>query len=32
VSIPHHLHEVALVLLDPHRTLGHGVELLGLLD
>jgi hypothetical protein len=29
---PHHFHEVALVLLDPHRTLGHGAELLHLLD
>jgi hypothetical protein len=31
-DIPQHLHEVALVLLDPHHTLGHGVELLCLLD
>jgi hypothetical protein len=26
-SVPHHLHEVALVLLDPHRTLSHGAKL-----
>jgi hypothetical protein len=31
-GVPHHLHEVALVLLDPHCTLGHGAELLRLLD
>jgi hypothetical protein len=31
-GVPHHLHEVALVLLDPHRTLGHGAEFLHLLD
>jgi hypothetical protein len=31
-GVPHHLHEVALVLLDPHRTLSHDVELLRLLD
>jgi hypothetical protein len=31
-GVPHHLHEVALILLDPHRTLGHGAELLRLLD
>jgi hypothetical protein len=31
-GVPHHLHEVALVLLDPHRTLGHGAELLCLLE
>jgi hypothetical protein len=27
-GVLHYLHEVALVLLDPHRTLGHGAELL----
>jgi hypothetical protein len=27
-GIPHYLHEVTLVLLDPHRTLGRGAELL----
>jgi hypothetical protein len=31
-SIPHHLHEMALILLHSHRTLGHGTEVLGLLD
>jgi hypothetical protein len=31
-GVPHHLHKVALLLLDPHRTLGHGAELLRLLD
>jgi hypothetical protein len=31
-GVPHHLHEVALVLLDPQRTLSHGAELLCLLD
>jgi hypothetical protein len=31
-GIPHHLHEVVLILLDPHRTLSHGAELLHLLD
>jgi hypothetical protein len=31
-GVPHHLHEVALVLLDPLRTLSHGAELLHLLD
>jgi hypothetical protein len=31
-GVPHHLHEVTLVLLDPHRTLGHGAEFLHLLD
>jgi hypothetical protein len=31
-GVSHHLHEVMLVLLDPHRTLGHGAELLRLLD
>jgi hypothetical protein len=31
-GVPHHHHEVALVLLDPHCTLGHGAELLRLLD
>jgi hypothetical protein len=31
-GVPHHLHEVTLVLLDPHYTLGHGAELLRLLD
>jgi hypothetical protein len=31
-SVPHHLGEVALVLLHPHRTLSHGTEFLGLLD
>jgi hypothetical protein len=31
-GVPHHLHEVTLVLLDPHRTLGHGAEFLRLLE
>jgi hypothetical protein len=31
-GVPHHLHDVVLVLLDPHCTLGHGAELLRLLD
>jgi hypothetical protein len=31
-GILHHLHEVALILLDPRRTLSHGAELLHLLD
>jgi hypothetical protein len=31
-GVPHHLHEVVLVLLDPHCTLRHGAELLHLLD
>jgi hypothetical protein len=31
-GVPHHLHEVALVLLDPHCTLSHGAELQHLLD
>jgi hypothetical protein len=31
-GVSHHLHEVALVLLDPHRTLSHGAKLLCLLD
>ena len=31
-GIPHHLHEVAFILLHSHRTLGHGTEVLGLLD
>jgi hypothetical protein len=31
-SVPHHLGEVALILLYPHRTLSHGTEFLGLLD
>jgi hypothetical protein len=31
-AVPHHLHEVTLVLLDPHRTLCRGAELLRLLD
>jgi hypothetical protein len=31
-SVPHHLHDVTLILLNPHRTLGHGAELLRLLD
>jgi hypothetical protein len=31
-GVPHHLHEVTLLLLDPHRTLGHGAEFLRLLD
>jgi hypothetical protein len=32
VAVPHHLYEVALILLDPHCPLGHGAELLRLLD
>jgi hypothetical protein len=31
-GIVHHLHEVALVLLHPHRTQHHGMEDLSLLD
>jgi hypothetical protein len=31
-GVPHHLHEVTLILLDPHRTLCHGAELLRLVD
>jgi hypothetical protein len=31
-GVPHHLHEVTLLLLNPHRTLGHGAEFLRLLD
>jgi hypothetical protein len=31
-GVLHQLHEVTLVLLNPHRTLGHGAELLRLLD
>ena len=31
-GIPHHLHEMAFILLHSHRTLGHGTEVLGLLD
>ena len=32
LGIAHHLHEVPLILLDPHGTLVHGAELLSLLD
>ena len=31
-GVPHHLHEMAFILLHSHRTLGHGTEVLGLLD
>jgi hypothetical protein len=31
-GVPQYLHEVALVLLDPHHALSHGAELLHLLD
>jgi hypothetical protein len=31
-GVQHHLHEVTLIHHDPHRTLGHGAELMHLLD
>lgn len=31
-GVPHHLYEMALILFNPHYILGHGMEVLGLLD
>ena len=31
-AAPHHLHEMAFILFHSHCTLGHGMEVLGLLN